>query len=57
MHDVHTLERKAAVPTLAIVTTTFAKQALYQAEALGLSDACTRRLETVGVPCSTASGC
>jgi len=37
MHDVHTLERKARVPTVAIVSEPFASQAVYQAEALGMS--------------------
>jgi len=38
MHDVHTLERFARIPSVAIVTTAFAKQAIFQAEALGFSD-------------------
>ena len=38
MHDVHTLERYARIPSVAIVTTAFAKQALFQSEALGFSD-------------------
>ena len=37
MHDVHTLERESAVPAVGIVSTGFAKQALFQASALGLA--------------------
>ena len=38
MHDVHTLERTSALPAVAIVSTTFSSQAIFQAEALGLID-------------------
>lgn len=38
MHDVHTLERAVGLPAVAIVSTTFAAQAIFQSEALGLSD-------------------
>ena len=39
MHDVHTFERTAHLPAVAIVSSTFAQQAIYQSEALGHSDA------------------
>lgn len=39
MHDVHTLERAERIPSVAIVSTAFAAQAVYQAEALGVSEA------------------
>jgi hypothetical protein len=35
MHDVHTLESAFGVPSVAIVSTGFATQAIYQADALG----------------------
>ena len=38
MHDVHTFERSYNTPSIAICSTAFAKQAIYQAEALGLSE-------------------
>ena len=38
MHDVHTFERAYNTPSIAICSTAFAKQAIYQAEALGLSE-------------------
>ena len=38
MHDVHTLESTAGVPSVAIVSTGFATQAIFQAESLGCTE-------------------
>ena len=38
-HDVHTLERTWHIPAVAIVSSAFTAQALYQAEALGMAQA------------------
>jgi len=36
MHDVHTFENRGRVPSVAVVSSAFATQAIYQAEALGM---------------------
>ena len=38
-HDVHTLERTYRVPSVAIVSTAFSQQAIFQSEALGHTEA------------------
>lgn len=37
MHDVHTIEREGGLPSVALVSSTFASQAIYQAKALGVA--------------------
>ena len=39
MHDVCSLERESSLPSVAIVSTSFSAQAIFQAEALGATEA------------------
>jgi len=55
MHDVHTLERDYGVAAVGIVSTGFATQAIYQAEALGLANA-DKHIVLASHPISDATG-